>query len=159
MKKFQYFGVQPLYRPDQRTGLYEEALFMELLEREVARARRYARPLSVILGSVVGLELSHEKLSRAWMALARDVDFGAYKVDTGWIMVLPETGRSGASFAAQRFRRGLELELGATLPVLAVVTYPFHGTSGEALLRSAADLCREPGTGTVVVGEFRAEEI
>lgn len=132
---------------------------MELLEREVSRARRYARPLSLILGVDLGSDIPHDRLSAAWMALARDVDFGTYCQDRGWVMVLPETGRSGASFAAERFRRGLELELGSSLPVLAVVTYPFHGASAEALLDTAADLAGAAGLGTVVVGEFGAEDI
>lgn len=136
---------------------------MELLEREVSRARRYARPLSLILGADLGSGLSRERLSTAWMALARDVDFGTYSQDRGWVMVLPETGRSGASFAAERFRRGLELELelepGPSLPTLAVVTYPFHGGSAEALLATASELSRAAGLGAVVVGEFRAEDI
>ena len=132
---------------------------MELLEREVARARRYARPLSLILGADLGSELSQARLSSAWMALARDVDFGAYSQERGWVMVLPETGRSGASFVAERFRRGLELELGPSLPVLAVVTYPFHGGTAEALLSTAAELTGSGCLGTVVVGEFGAEDI
>ncbi len=131
---------------------------MELLEREVARARRYARPLSLIAASSHGLDLSAERVSKVWMALARDVDFGSYRESVGWTMVLPETGRSGASFAAERFRRGLESELGSALPALAVVTYPFHGAGGEALMDSAMRLCRAAGLGTVTVGELRAED-
>lgn len=130
---------------------------MELLEREVARARRYARPLSLIAASSQGLDLLEERVSKVWMALARDVDFGSFRESVGWSMVLPETGRSGASFAAERFRRGLESELGPSLPSLSVVTYPFHGASGEALLDTAMGLCRAAGLGTVTVGELRAE--
>ncbi len=132
---------------------------MELFEREVARARRYARPMSVIVGTSSGLEVEPERVSRVWMALARDVDFGCCRGDRSWVMVLPETGRSGASFAAERFRRGLEVELGAALPALAVVTYPFHGAGAEALLEKAAELCRTAGLGSVTVGEFRTDEI
>lgn len=132
---------------------------MELLEREIARARRYARPLSVILGSTAGLGISSERVCAIWMALARDVDFGSYRGDDSWAMVLPETGRSGASFAAERFRRGFEGELGSALPALAVVTYPFHGASAEALLDKASELCAATSLGTVKVGELRTDEI
>jgi hypothetical protein len=139
---------------------------MELLDREVARARRYARPLSVILGRVRRAgEVSSEALASGWMALARDVDFGARLDDSGWAMALPETGRAGAAVAAERFRRGLESLSGASAQegcplTLGVVTHPYHGTTASALLETADQLSRQRG-GAVTVAEFprgRGEE-
>jgi hypothetical protein len=117
---------------------------MELLEREIARARRYARPLSIILGRPRA-EISDEILTQGWMALARDVDFGSRLDASRWAMALPETGRAGASVAAERFRRGLETLAGpAGCPLtLGVVTHPYHGATSIALLDSADNLSRQ----------------
>jgi hypothetical protein len=129
---------------------------MELLAREVARARRYARPLSLILGRPKDEGgLAGDVMAQGWMALARDVDFGARLDDLRWAMALPETGRAGASVAAERFRRGLETLSGTgSCPVtLGVVTHPYHGASATALLESADNLSRQTDS-TVAVAEF-----
>lgn len=136
---------------------------MELLEREVARARRYARPLSVILGRC------REEgggcgdfLAQGWMAMARDVDFGAQLEGGRWVMALPETGRAGASVAAERFRRGLEAlakkspGAGECSLCLGVVTHPYHGATAAAMLHAADDLARHSEFG-VIVAEFPKE--
>lgn len=132
---------------------------MELLDREVARARRYARPLSLILGRAVeGATITPEILGKTWMALARDVDFGAQLDETRWVMALPETGRAGAVVAAERFRRGMEslTELAGvegSPVILGVVTHPYHGTSSTALLENADHLSGQTGS-PVSVAEF-----
>lgn len=129
---------------------------MELLEREVSRARRYARPLSVIMGRPrPGAVLDPEIMASSWMALARDVDFGTGLEQDRWAMALPETGRSGASVAAERFRRGLEPLLGSI--ALAVVTHPYHG-AGAAELLSAADLLSLEAGNSAAVAEFPQEK-
>lgn len=147
------------FRPDLATGLYPEDLFLELLEREVARSRRYARPLSVLMGCPGGeIALDLEVMTLGWMSLARDVDFGA-RLDGGrWVMALPETGRAGASVAAERFRRGLDALLadsGGSL-ALGVVSHPYHGGSAVALLEAAARLLGETGPSTAIA-EFPQE--
>lgn len=136
------------FGPDTTTGLYPASLFVELLEREVARARRYARPLSVLVGHPCPGWDADEVLSRGWMLLAREVDFGSRLEPSRWAMALPETGRAGASVAAERFRRGLEalaekLEEGAPMMALGVVTHPYHGTTATALLESADMLAKK----------------
>lgn len=135
------------FGPDKATGLYSPALFLELLEREVARARRYARPLSVILGRPEPGWDEPEEWRHGWMALAREVDFGACLDPERWVMALPETGRAGASVAAERFRRGLQAlcnPIDSEFPSLAlgVVTHPYHGKSAIALVESADRLAK-----------------
>ena len=136
---------------------------MELLEREVARARRYARPLSVLLGRCLEEDLRIcDLLTQGWMAYTRDVDFGARLDVACWAMALPETERSGASIAAERFRQGLETLAQSAgrsgkLPLsLAVAIYPHHGTTAGSLIESADNLSRQSDSG-VAVGEFPKE--
>ena len=94
--------------------------------------------------------------------MARDVDFGARLDHARWVMALPETGRAGASVAAERFRRGLEAlaegagRAGGCFISLGVVTHPYHGSTATALLKAADDLSRHSDSG-VAVAEFPKE--
>lgn len=144
---------------ESKTSLYQEPLFIELLDREIARSRRYARPLSLIMGwCTQGSPFSKDHLD-TWSRLARDVDFGATLGEAPrLVMVLPETDRAGASVVAERFRRAFGSEPSESsdpeAPALAVVSYPYHGSTSEALLRSAEDLAGRPGD-QISVGSFR----
>lgn len=139
--------------PEQGTGLYEPELFFSLLAREVARARRYARPLSLLVGRQSSdCPVGAEVVSERWMSLAREVDFGSRLEDRSWVVALPETDRAGASVAAERFRRDWKERCKAEL-WFGVVTFPHHGQTGPELVAAARTLA-EQALRPVAVAEF-----
>jgi diguanylate cyclase (GGDEF)-like protein len=113
---------QHLARTDDLTGLTNRRKFMDLAERELIRARRYATPVSVIL-----IDLDHFKrvndshghqagdrvLARAaslFAETARAVDTVARYGGEEFAILLPATSLEGATLLAERACRRLAAE-------------------------------------------------
>ena len=110
--------VEELKNPvDEVTGLYTWIYFLNLAEREFERARRFKRPLSIIL-----LDIDHLKkintefnkkcgdqilveVSKRCRDNIRDLDYiGSYEAGK-FILLFLETDKSDAKKAADRLRR------------------------------------------------------
>jgi diguanylate cyclase len=107
---------------DTLTGVYHHRHLMETLEREIARAERIGKPLSIArvdldwLGSVNeihGHSVGDIALKRFTIAAAealRDVDiFGRYG-GKEFLAIMPDTDLKGAVIAAERLRAGVSRE-------------------------------------------------
>jgi diguanylate cyclase (GGDEF)-like protein/PAS domain S-box-containing protein len=101
---------------DQLTNLYNRRAFADMAEKEVGRARRYQRPLALILfdidhfkqvndthGHLVGdqvLRILTEKVTRT----TRSTDFVCRYGGEEFIVLMPEAGRDEALVMAERLR-------------------------------------------------------
>jgi diguanylate cyclase (GGDEF)-like protein len=134
---------------DSLTGLYDRRYFDDRLNDELVRARRYNRPLSVLLIEVNGLrrlnnargtaagDAALKRIADALGANCRSVDVVARYGGDGFAVLLPETGPEGAAALAARIRGftaddpdGLWLSLG-------FASYPSNGTSAVELIKAA----------------------
>lgn len=105
---------------DELTGLCNRRYFMELAQREIHRAKRSQRPLSLVMADVdhfksVNDNLGHDAGDIALRALAsvmrtciRESDICARIGGEEFIVLLPETGRHYAKQAAERLRERME---------------------------------------------------
>lgn len=151
-------GYEQLASTDVLTGLTNRRRFLELALREVARARRYASPLALVI-----VDLDHFKSindrhghSAGDQALAfaanvlrgavRDVDVIARYGGEEFAVLLPATDEAGAAEVAERCRRRLAdstlviddaiaLRITASLGVAA--EHPSTDVDVDALLRRA----------------------
>lgn len=107
---------------DALTGAFNRRYFMQAAEREVERAQRYARPLSVVLwdldhfkrvndrfGHLVGDALLCAAVHRA-QTLLRDSDVLARYGGEEFVALLPETSLDDAQTLAERIRSRLNAE-------------------------------------------------
>lgn len=111
------FGeLQRLAIIDELTGLYNRRHFFEVARLEFERARRYRRPLSIImvdidhfkqvndrLGHLVGDQVLRVVAQRCLENMRESDVVGRYGGEE-FIMLLPETGQEGALQSAERLR-------------------------------------------------------
>jgi diguanylate cyclase (GGDEF)-like protein len=105
---------------DALTSLANREMFERTLRREFERARRYGRPLSMLLFSLDGLrelrgnygcsvaELVLRQVGRIVRDNLRLPDLGARIGDAQFGILLPETPGEGATIAAERLRAAME---------------------------------------------------
>lgn len=141
---------------DRLTGLPNSTAFDREFAREVARARRFNLPLSLLLVSIDGLgavETSHgaavaERVRRETGVLVRkhmrEVDFVARYAEDTFAVLLVMTDPAGAGTAAQRLDGALvahaPLDPGVQPSVrrsVGVASWPHDGTLGEELVGAA----------------------
>ncbi|WP_051275988.1 diguanylate cyclase [Desulfovirgula thermocuniculi] len=144
---------------DSLTGLYNRRQLLLDLEREIARARRYGHPLSLIV-----LDVDHFKqyndlnghlagdglltqLAQLITSGLRSTDLAYRYGGEEFVVLLPETDAAGAVQVAEKLRRKVEeypfpheqKQPGGNLTVsLGVAAFPDHAQSTRDLL-SAAD--------------------
>ncbi|MDQ7841073.1 MAG: diguanylate cyclase [bacterium] len=142
---------------DPLTGLFNRRYMEETLEREIRRAERGGRPLSVMM-----LDLDHFKQFNdtfghsAGDALLRELgtmlranlragDIACRFGGEEFVLILPEAALDCARTRAEQFREAakhlhvshLGESLGPVTVSLGVAAFPEHGTGGEALLEAA----------------------
>ncbi len=143
---------------DNLTGLYNHRAFQERLDEELARARRYGQPLTLLYGDIdhfaalnrdLGYQLGDEIL-RTVAAVMSDVESGArvrasdivarYSGEE-FVVLLPETGKLGAVTKADRLR---EAVVRARFPgerditmSFGVASFPEDATEATELVRCA----------------------
>jgi diguanylate cyclase (GGDEF)-like protein/PAS domain S-box-containing protein len=105
---------------DPLTMIYNRRKFFEFLDKEIVKAKRYARPLSLILidldhfktvndnhGHTVG-DAVLKTITDVLGSTIREVDiFGRYGGEE-FVVLAPETGAAGASALADKMRRAVE---------------------------------------------------
>lgn len=118
-----------LANTDGLTGLYNHRHLQERLQQEVDRARRYGRPLSVVMADIdhfKGFNDTHGHpcgdealiaVSDTLRKVSRTPDIVARYGGEEFLLVLPETDLSKAAVVAERARQCVEaLELSAVHP-------------------------------------------
>lgn len=155
--------IEQLSMTDGLTGLLNRRTLMENLLFETGRARRYQHPISLMLCDVddfkeindtYGHQVGDEALKSVGAALrglVRTTDIvGRYGGDE-FIVVLPESGKEGASHFASRLMaslleessQSLSTTIGLTLSIGIAVMAPGAPVSSEELLRLADEALYE----------------
>ena len=144
---------------DDLTGLYLKRHFLDRLHEEIDRARRYGKPMAVLMADLdhfkrVNDERGHlsgdrvlRELARLILASVRSSDivgrFGGEEI----ALILPEQAAAGARRAAEKVRQAVEAsqfpaaDEGPPIEItlsLGVAVFPGDGDDVDALL-SAAD--------------------
>lgn len=128
VSNFLYFKGKEHYKvllkeaiTDGLTGLYDHKYFLLRLEEELRRAKRYLRPISLMM-----IDIDHfkkyndtfghldgdkvlEKLGATLKKFSRNVDFAARYGGEEFGVILPETAAKGAMVLAERLRRYVEV--------------------------------------------------
>jgi diguanylate cyclase (GGDEF)-like protein len=144
-------------------GVADEALLDRLAVHEMTRARRYERPLSLLLigiedwSSLVaerGRKTAFDQLSKLATRVRRvlrDVDAIGLGGDGRLVVLLPETPLDGAQVVAVRIQQAALEDVGLKTRIGAAV-FPDDAVTVEALLQeadAALDLARLEGVGIV----------
>ena len=148
--------AQRLSVTDGLTGLGNYRFFQNTLAREIERATRFHRSLAVLMldldlfkqvndahGHPVGDAVLVEVADRVRDEI-REVDVVARYGGEEFVVVLPETGREGAGYTADRIctairRRPISvggLDLRITVSV-GVAVFPTHGDTPASIVRAA----------------------
>ncbi len=140
-------------RIDPLTGLLNRRGFQDAIERELSRAQRNDRPVSVLQADCdlfksynirLGNEAGDAALVRIGRILAddrRQVDMAARIGGEEFAVILPDTDQHEAFLVAERLRMRIgEAFAHEPLPLtvsLGVVTHPVHAPTSEALQLAA----------------------
>ena len=140
-------------RTDPLTGLHNRRGFEELFDTELERARRGARPLSVIVCDLdafkgVNDRFGHAAGDRALEKLSAILERAKRRVDTAariggeeFAVIAPDSDQHAAYILAERMRRDVRERFAhepypLTLSI-GLATFPRHGTSAESLIGGA----------------------
>ena len=130
--------IQRLAVTDSLTGLFNRHKLQDSLETEVERAKRYSRPLSIIMIDMDKLKVindtfGHAAGDEALKLVARSIQCSIRKVDLGtrfggdeFVVLLPEADREEAAAVAKRIREailGVEFESGKLSVSMGVVQW------------------------------------
>ncbi|MBS1213906.1 MAG: domain S-box/diguanylate cyclase protein [Proteobacteria bacterium] len=141
---------------DPLTGLYNRRYLEETLKRELARAERERRPLSILMGDIdhfkrlndtYGHQAGDEVLKALGKLLrrhARRSDVPCRYGGEEFVVVLPDMPSESAGERAEQVRRGFadlriafgSVQLSSTFSI-GVSVYPADGTRVEELIRAA----------------------
>ncbi|MDQ3337271.1 MAG: EAL domain-containing protein [Myxococcota bacterium] len=141
---------------DGLTGLYTHRAFQERLREEVARALRYGQPMSILIADIdgfatvnydLGYQIGDDILRRLASVLQEDEspvrvsDIVARYSGEEFVLLLPETGKSGALTKAGRLRDAVanaEMPGGRKMSVsVGVACLPEDAADPEGLLTAA----------------------
>ena len=143
---------------DSKTGLYNNKVFAESMAEELRRARRFDRPLAVIMADLDGLRHinnTHGHLAGdAVLAVVgkiireqvRDYDVAARFGGEEFAMLMPETATHEGYVVAERIRKAVEatpIQIPTRVdPIYATITagvasYPSDGEEPEQLIHAA----------------------
>lgn len=151
--------VSDLAHRDGLTRLYNHLYFMEVLDGEVRRARRYRRPVSMLFIDIdhfkqVNDSFGHPagdqvliKLAHIFQACARDTDLVARYGGEEFVVLLPESSEREGAMLAERLRRQAELctfivngmHAHITLSIGVASFFPESVGTSDELVRAADD--------------------
>lgn len=141
-------GIERTSVTDSLTGVYGVHYLKTALRREVRRARRYNQELSLVLVDVDRLKVIGEALGAMKGSLllkelattlagqVRSFDVLARCGDDAFMLILPQTGRDGATEVAERVRATVEshaFSAGNTSPVTVSAGVASFPTDASAL--------------------------
>jgi GGDEF domain-containing protein len=138
--------IDALTQIDPATGVFRSAAGRERLEAEVARAVRYQRPFSLLVGKAHdwqgevarrGIENAQEIFAETLRTIAatlRQNDIVAAEPDYSFLVILPETIAAGGEAAAEHLQQATK---GLLDSHFGLVQCPDDGTTAADLLREA----------------------
>lgn len=145
--------LQTLSVTDPLTGLKNHGFFFDRLGEELERARRYGRPLSVIIADVddfksINDTYGHVAGDRVLRSLGevfgqrlREVDVACRIGGEEFGFALPETDSEGAQLVAERLLTSVEEldvpQAGLVTLSIGVAVFPTHADNQEELIESA----------------------
>lgn len=148
---------------DELTGLFRARVFFEYLPREIHRAQRYGRPVSLVMFDVDDFSrlvdlCGTEEADRALAQLARvipgqvrDVDIMCRLDVDEFAVILPETPVGHAVSVAERIRAAAEEHSafghdarasGAVRVSAGIAGFPDDATTAEDLVARAREACQ-----------------
>lgn len=142
---------------DELTELYNRRAFDERCAQEVQRAARYRHICSLIIADIDNFKKVNDThghsvgdaalkaVAATLRGLIRNVDFIARYGGEEFAVLLPESGKKGATMVAERLRAGVEglsfhLPQGGALPLtisIGVASYPDDADAPEKLVQAA----------------------
>ncbi|MBI5872844.1 MAG: diguanylate cyclase [Candidatus Omnitrophica bacterium] len=144
-KKSYYYDLSIL---DGLTGVYNHRHLYEVLDREIARARRYPQHLSLIMADVDNFKkyndanghMAGDELLRGMTNLfvraIRSLDMVFRYGGEEFVILLIETDKKGATLAAERILNLVRLSLPATIS-MGISDYPADATERDVLVDRA----------------------
>lgn len=145
--------LEALSVTDWLTGLKNHGYFYERLNEELERARRYDRPLGVLMADLddfkrVNDAFGHNAGNSVLRAIGevlrtqlREVDVACRVGGEEFGLIMPETGADGAMQAAERIRRATATRKVPGVPPvtisLGVAVFPDHAQNRSDLLEAA----------------------
>lgn len=114
-----YQDAQRLATIDGLTGLLNRRAFLDIIQRERARADRHGFPMSLMLLDIDHFKAVNDRrghaagdavlqgVSKVLGTVARRSDFVARWGGEEFVVALPQTGEAGARVAAERIRRAI----------------------------------------------------
>jgi len=150
--------LEQLIITDEKTKLFNFRHFKSELHSEIARAKRFSEPVSLIMidadkfkhyndtnGHVLGDE-ALIKMAKLMKSLCRETDKPARFGGEEFAVLLPKTGKEEAVIFAERIRKAIEEAVfvnqekqpgGNFTASLGVATYPEDCTDAETLVNAA----------------------
>jgi len=144
-KKSYYYDLSIL---DGLTGVYNHRYLHEVLDREIARARRYPQHLSLMMIDVDNFKkyndsnghMAGDELLRAMTNLfvrsVRNLDMVFRYGGEEFVVLMIETDKKGANLAAERILNLVRLSLPTTIS-MGVSDYPSDATEKNVLIDKA----------------------
>ncbi len=149
--------LEELSSRDGLTGLYNRREFEDRLREEVQRARRYGKPLSVMLLDIdhfknINDRYGHQAGDEALIAVADLIRLSARPMDAvcryggeELAVILPETDEAGAGIVAERIRAAIADSLTTTSEgneiqmtvSIGYAAFPQDGDTGPGLVKAA----------------------
>jgi diguanylate cyclase (GGDEF)-like protein len=140
--------IKELTKRDPETSAFKPQYAMRMLQEEIERARRYRRPLALVVLSIddweglvrqrgdADMRRSLARVSEISLDSLRLMDKICRRNTSQFALILPETPLAGAQIVAGRIIRQAEAELGFNIRA-GVVEFPADGDDAEALAREA----------------------
>ena len=143
---------------DPLTGIGNRSTLAKELEKEVGRAIRYNRPLSLLMIDIdrfkrVNDEFGHQAGDKVLIELAKVFELAIRRADTAgryggeeFLVILPELDHEQALLLAERIRLAVEMRavrvegkmINVTISI-GVASFPEHGVEAENLVHASDD--------------------
>jgi len=156
-------NLESLATRDPLTGLFNHAYFQERLGNEISRCERYEHPLGLmfvdvdrfkevndshghqagdhVLTTISEIVRGRSRITDVHFRL-REHDIAARYGGDEFVLVLPETPKTGTAITAERLRKAVEehpfdLEVPAVTLSIGVASFPDDGEDRDGLIRAA----------------------
>jgi len=137
-------GAEKLSLTDDVTDVYKERFIKSTLERELRRASRYAQELSLVVIDVdqlddfseehseVNVSVLLRELATVLAGQVRAFDVLGRRGDGGFVLLLPQTHRDGATEVGERMREAVEKHTFEAAPGGVTVSVGVAASPGDA---------------------------